>query len=117
MNATFYELSVCLPDWHKCLVVLGEMTVDELMKQYSGGAYDSDFEAELAGMSGDDEGTPDDTEEEDDEEDEEAEDEGGCWWRHWDRWNLYWATECYLEVSCLCLVEIVKYKLIEFVFM
>jgi len=54
------------------------MTVDELMKQYSGGAYDSDFEAELAAMSGDDEGTPDDTEEEDDEEDEEAEDEGGC---------------------------------------
>lgn len=55
------------------LLCLGEMTVEELMKQYSG-EYDSDFEAELAAMSGDDDGTPDDTEDEDEEEDTE----GGC---------------------------------------
>ena len=47
------------------------MSVDELMKQYSG-AYDSDFEAELADMSCGDDSTPDDTEDEEEEEEDES---------------------------------------------
>ena len=48
------------------------MSVDELMKQYSG-AYDSDFEAELADMSCGDDSTPDDTEDEEEDDDESSE--------------------------------------------
>ena len=54
------------------------MSVDELMKQYSG-AYDSDFEAELADMSCGDDSTPDDTEDEEEEEDESSEGMSCSW--------------------------------------
>ena len=53
------------------------MSVDELMKQYSG-AYDSDFEAELADMSCGDDSTPDDTEDEEEDDDDESSEGRSC---------------------------------------